>query len=1533
MTGTTPCLSAGEIEDLESLWGQAAFAFDPEKHPHGEHGHWAASLDAAATQWAASLSPPVRAAVKDYTGDGYVSVNRGLRQPSGPEVTEAARAIQAAVLSFPPHDPPLKTYRGLSCSSPETLAGIESGLKASLQSGGVTQLNGFSSASLDPHFAATYGKTGRGGVMLEITSPRGALIDPVSEFPGQREILHPHGDHFRVTGVRESTFADPTGKSPPVTRRVYSLEACEPPATFAFDPTKHPHGEHGHFAPTAFDPRQDFGDSPVRPDGDTELRPDKMPADMRERAKKMLDWISPNAHASLKSYVSNDFAVLNRAMRDAGGDVNKLPDTPVLAGCKDAETIRSMGKNMMEAFWAGGPQDPPLTCWRVMGGTPKRIKEFVDAAEAAQKSGAEIRMPVFGSSSLNPCFVADASDPESYPLVSPGINSFTYKKEPQHRITLEIKSRSGFWVGGTDIPFFARENELIQPPTARYKVLGWKDVKFGKHERRIMRLEELPPDPALYAGGPHDPTSGVTFAFDPEKHPHGTDGRWASGVTGSGDDVIVSDPLPPAADVATSNTWRASLSDDQKRSLGYYTLSQYYEINKDLRDHPGDPVDVNHEGGQRVANLDAAIRAYPERATPATSYRGITTSQQLTPDARAQIAKIQGGLQAALESGATVTMNGFTSASMSPKVAAEWALTIDDESSGVVLEIKSKRGAFLGKASSRPEEQEVLHTHGERFKVTGVRDQKFQIGWKNNKSCRTYTLEAVAEPPPPLKINNEFPFTDAAFGDFNPDLHPRDEAGRWASDMAAAGHPHFKEYKKGEVRTASEKDIPPQLVEAAKKWSSQLSTTEKNAFKWYTVNGYEDLNKKLRKNPDPDRLAKPVRKKAADMAAAIERFPQFAHPITVWRGLDCHSPEKQAKIEASLKDAIASGATVRMAGFTSASLSPTMAKTFTKFDDSVMLEIHTPIGAYISPASEMGREHEFLMSHNTAFKVREVHHNVELERPDGTRLTTTVRMYILDALDSPPPTPINPPSRFSGEAGGLLADWVGFAFDPALHPKGADGRFEAVDGASHPAIHTPAFKSWFGDWEHSPETASKVVDEAGKPLVVYHGSGHYGFNEFSSKKFPHSAGFFARDPHIAKICTNNAAPGSGVYRVFLNLKNPLDIRHLDGDTDLTFDEFADAIPFKITPAERQAVKTRYQQNSVKNPPWSWAGTAEFNAMARKAGYDGIAYQEYNADKAKVAEDERQAKLKARGISRPRPELADTGESYIAFEPTQIKSVDNAGAFDPNSRDIRFAQFKFNEAEERAADGRWAKSGEAPADKPGGDDPFDTPLRRASEELGSRVIPERPRTDDEIAKSMGFRDDCAKLAHDWANGDPGLTDDAKKLYGDSLAKCFAYMPAKNVQAVFKNMGYDPPRFHRDTDEVNAACRGYGVPVPSGRRVLGFWAWTPADPGNLGTLHLDGGSDTDPLHGGGSTHDNYAHELGHALDGHDRYSSKPGWKAAWDAEINTPEKGLSKYACTNLQEGFAEFHRLLLTQNKYARELFPKCYAFWKEQGIA
>lgn len=60
-------------------------------------------------------------------------------------------------------------------------------------------------------------------------------------------------------------------------------------------------------------------------------------------------------------------------------------------------------------------------------------------------------------------------------------------------------------------------------------------------------------------------------------------------------------------------------------------------------------------------------------------------------------------------------------------------------------------------------------------------------------------------------------------------------------------------------------------------------------------------------------------------------------------------------------------------------------------------------------------------------------------------------------------------------------------------------------------VRTPAFKQWFGDWENDPKNASKVVDENGEPLVVYHGTSGDLFYVFDLTHFGKTdKGFFGK---------------------------------------------------------------------------------------------------------------------------------------------------------------------------------------------------------------------------------------------------------------------------------------------------------------------------------------------------------------------------------------------------------------------------------------
>jgi hypothetical protein len=122
-------------------------------------------------------------------------------------------------------------------------------------------------------------------------------------------------------------------------------------------------------------------------------------------------------------------------------------------------------------------------------------------------------------------------------------------------------------------------------------------------------------------------------------------------------------------------------------------------------------------------------------------------------------------------------------------------------------------------------------------------------------------------------------------------------------------------------------------------------------------------------------------------------------------------------------------------------------------------------------------------------------------------------------------------------------------------PRDAEGNLLAPNGKKsnlterqYVHVRTKAFKEWFGDWESNPKEASKVVDENGEPLVVYH-SGNKGINIFNrefdkkgiGRQFWGNGFYFGGKNSIDKwsdlykLKTGNTA---SVYEVFLNIKNP-----------------------------------------------------------------------------------------------------------------------------------------------------------------------------------------------------------------------------------------------------------------------------------------------------------------------------------------------------------------------------------------------------------
>lgn len=107
-------------------------------------------------------------------------------------------------------------------------------------------------------------------------------------------------------------------------------------------------------------------------------------------------------------------------------------------------------------------------------------------------------------------------------------------------------------------------------------------------------------------------------------------------------------------------------------------------------------------------------------------------------------------------------------------------------------------------------------------------------------------------------------------------------------------------------------------------------------------------------------------------------------------------------------------------------------------------------------------------------------------------------------------------------------------------PRDSQGKLLAPNGKKsnltekqYAQVRTRAFKRWFGDWENSPANASKVVDENGEPLIVYHGSKNGNFNifDYNYLRKTDSGFFFTSDKEYAKQYGDTRG-------FFLNIKNP-----------------------------------------------------------------------------------------------------------------------------------------------------------------------------------------------------------------------------------------------------------------------------------------------------------------------------------------------------------------------------------------------------------
>lgn len=218
-------------------------------------------------------------------------------------------------------------------------------------------------------------------------------------------------------------------------------------------------------------------------------------------------------------------------------------------------------------------------------------------------------------------------------------------------------------------------------------------------------------------------------------------------------------------------------------------------------------------------------------------------------------------------------------------------------------------------------------------------------------------------------------------------------------------------------------------------------------------------------------------------------------------------------------------------------------------------------------------------------------------------------------------------------------------------------------------VDTAAFRNWFGD--------SKVVDENGDPLIMYHGTSRAGRDGDAFEMFDTYAsnyglmgmgGYFTADPDVASSYT---AKGRGenptVYPVFLSIKNPIDM-------DAVADPAAWESGFEGVSEYHEGGDTneawyRAAEDMTRDEGFSrWEGAEVMQNGLIAMGHDGVTHM---------------------GGGRIDPDSV-RHRVYIAFDPEQIKSATgNAGTFDPGNPDIRYSVVDDKVAEKRVGSARSA----------------------------------------------------------------------------------------------------------------------------------------------------------------------------------------------------------------------------------------------------
>ena len=177
-----------------------------------------------------------------------------------------------------------------------------------------------------------------------------------------------------------------------------------------------------------------------------------------------------------------------------------------------------------------------------------------------------------------------------------------------------------------------------------------------------------------------------------------------------------------------------------------------------------------------------------------------------------------------------------------------------------------------------------------------------------------------------------------------------------------------------------------------------------------------------------------------------------------------------------------------------------------------------------------------------------------------------------------------------------------------------NGKKSNLNKGQYYQVRSKEFKNWFGDWENNPEASSKLFDDNGEPMVLYHKTND-DIKAFKKSKIGgNDYGYAGRGFYFMPVPLQGYTYGKVTMPVFLSIKHPY-IRTEENWNTSELD------PYNWIPKNVE----KYGDNTKASEAWT--------KLVQSKGFDGF------IDKS------------------------DKNGEIVAFQPNQIKSaIGNIGTF-------------------------------------------------------------------------------------------------------------------------------------------------------------------------------------------------------------------------------------------------------------------------------